>query len=52
MGPSFEVVEHRAFLACPGGPSALSAAVDRLPGLAALGWGFFQYMVARRRPTG
>ena len=49
MGPSFEIVEHRAFLACPGGPSSLSAAIDRLPGLAALGWGFFQYMVARRR---
>ena len=49
MGASFEIVEHRAFLACPGGPSSLSAAIDRLPGLAALGWGFFQYMVARRR---
>jgi SAM-dependent methyltransferase len=47
--PSFEIVEHRTFLACPGGPSALSAAVDRLPGLAALGWGFFQYLVARKR---
>jgi SAM-dependent methyltransferase len=47
--PWFEVVEHRTFLACPGGPPALSAAVDRLPGLAALGWGFFQYLVARRR---
>ena len=46
IGPSFEIVEHRTFLACPGGPPALSAAVDRLPGLAALGWGFFQYVVA------
>lgn len=47
--PWFDIVEHRTFLACPGGPPALSAAVDRLPGLAALGWGFFQYMVASRR---
>ena len=31
MRPSFEIVEHRTFLACPGGPSALSAAIDRLP---------------------
>jgi SAM-dependent methyltransferase len=46
---SFEVLEHRTFLVCPGGPSALSAAVDRVPGLAALGWGFFQYVVGRRR---
>lgn len=49
VGRWFDVVEHRAFLACPGGPSALSAAVDRLPGLARLRWGFFQYVVARRR---
>lgn len=48
-GAWFDVVEHRTFLACPGGPPGLSAAVDRLPGLAALGWGFFQYLVARRR---
>jgi SAM-dependent methyltransferase len=46
---SFEVLEHRTFLVFPGGPSALSAAVDRVPGLAALGWGFFQYVVGRRR---
>jgi len=46
---SFEVVEHRTFLVCPGGPPALSAAVDRLPGLAALRWGFFQYVIGRRR---
>lgn len=49
VGPWFEVVEHRTFLAFPGGPPAVSAAVDRLPGLARLGWGFFQYVVARRR---
>ena len=49
VGRWFEVVEHRTFLACPGGPSAISAAVDRLPGLARLGWGFFQYVIARRR---
>jgi SAM-dependent methyltransferase len=48
VGRWFEVVEHRTFLACPGGPSSLSAAVDRLPGLAHLRWGFFQYVVARR----
>jgi SAM-dependent methyltransferase len=49
IGAAFEIVEHRTFLACPGGPPALSAAVDRLPGLAALGWGFFQYVVPKRR---
>lgn len=49
VGSWFDVVEHRTFLVCPGGPAALSAAVDRLPGLARLGWGFFQYVVAQRR---
>ena len=49
IGPAFEIVEHRTFLACPGGPPSLSAAVDRIPVLAALGWGFFQYVVAQRR---
>ena len=47
--PWFDIVEGRTFLACPGGPAAISAAVDRIPGRAALGWGFFQYVVARRR---
>lgn len=47
--PWFDVVEGRTFLACPGGPALMSAAVDRIPGVAALGWGFFQYVVARRR---
>ena len=51
VGRHFEVVEHRTFLALPGGPSALSAAVDRLPGVARMGWGFFQYVVAERRPA-
>jgi SAM-dependent methyltransferase len=45
----FDVLEHRTFLVCPGGPAALSAAVDRLPGVARLRWGFFQYVVALRR---
>jgi len=45
----FEVIDHRTFLVCPSGPPALSAAVDRLPGLTRLGWGFFQYIIARRR---
>ena len=49
VGRWFELVEHRTFLACPGGPSAISAAVDRLPGVAGMGWGFFQYVIARRR---
>jgi SAM-dependent methyltransferase len=49
VAPWFDVVEGRTFLVCPGGPSALSAAIDRLPGVAALGWGFFQYVAARRR---
>ncbi len=49
VGRWFEVVEHRTFLACPGGPSPISAAVDRLPGVARMGWGFFQYVIARRR---
>ena len=49
VGPWYDVIENRTFLVCPGGPSAVSKAVDRLPGVAALGWGFFQYLVGRRR---
>jgi ubiquinone/menaquinone biosynthesis C-methylase UbiE len=49
VAPWFDVAEMRTFLVCPGGPAALSTAVDRLPGVAAFGWGFFQYVVARRR---
>ena len=45
---SFELVEHRTILTCPAGPPALSAAVDRLPGLSRLGWGFFQYVIAKK----
>ncbi len=45
-----EVVEHRTILVLPVGPSALSSATDRLMACSTLGWGFFQYLVARK-PT-
>jgi ubiquinone/menaquinone biosynthesis C-methylase UbiE len=43
-----ELVEHRTMLFFPCGPPALAALVDRLTLSTRLGWGFFQYVVARR----
>jgi ubiquinone/menaquinone biosynthesis C-methylase UbiE len=45
-----EVLEHRTFLVLPAGPPGLARVIDRLTCCSALGWGFFQYLVARK-PT-
>lgn len=47
-GP-FEVVEHATFLILPAGPPRLAHWFDRLTFCSALGWGFFQYLAARRK---
>jgi len=44
----FTVVEHRTFLVLPAGPPGLTALVDRATAASALGWGFFQYLVAQK----
>jgi ubiquinone/menaquinone biosynthesis C-methylase UbiE len=46
----FEVVEHRTLLVLPAGPRGLSSWVDTLTLCSTWGWGFFQYIVARKRP--
>jgi ubiquinone/menaquinone biosynthesis C-methylase UbiE len=43
-----EVVEHRTFLVLPAGPLGLTRLIDRLTCCSALGWGFFQYLVAKK----
>jgi ubiquinone/menaquinone biosynthesis C-methylase UbiE len=45
----FEIVEHRTFLVLPAGSAGLARCLDRLTCCSALGWGFFQYLVARKR---
>jgi SAM-dependent methyltransferase len=45
----FEVVEHRTFLILPAGPPALARLLDSVSFCSTLRWGFFQYMVARKR---
>jgi ubiquinone/menaquinone biosynthesis C-methylase UbiE len=47
----FEVLEHRTMLVFPAGPPGLSSLLDRLTLAPLLRWGFFQYIVARKRPT-
>jgi SAM-dependent methyltransferase len=49
LSGGFDVVEHRTFLTVPAGPPALARAVDCLTLSSFLGWGFFQYAVARKR---
>jgi ubiquinone/menaquinone biosynthesis C-methylase UbiE len=51
---TLDVIEHRTFLTFPAGPPALARVIDRLTFSACLGWGFFQYVVARKtgRATG
>ena len=51
VGRHFEVLEHRTILALPAGPTALSTLIDRLSLCAAWGGGFFQYIVARKKPS-
>jgi ubiquinone/menaquinone biosynthesis C-methylase UbiE len=47
----FEVVEHRTILVLPAGPPRLSSLFDLITVASLWGWGFFQYIVARKRPT-
>jgi len=49
VGRHFVVVEHRTMLVLPAGPSRLSSLVDVLTLARFWGWGFFQYIVARKR---
>jgi len=44
-----DVVEHRTMLVIPAGPSRVSAWADRLSLCSVWGWGFFQYIVGRKR---
>ncbi len=44
----FALLEHRTCLVLPVGPPALVGLIDRLTCSAALGWGFFQYIVGRK----
>ena len=52
VGRYFEVVEHQTLLVLPAGPPALSSWVDTLSFCGTWGWGFFQYIVARKRTSG
>jgi ubiquinone/menaquinone biosynthesis C-methylase UbiE len=45
----FDVVEHRTLLVLPAGPPKLSSCVDIVSLCNIWGWGFFQYIVARRK---
>jgi ubiquinone/menaquinone biosynthesis C-methylase UbiE len=45
----FEVLAHRTFLIVPAGPARLARLFDQLTFCSALGWGFFQYIVARKK---
>jgi SAM-dependent methyltransferase len=49
VGRHLEVVDHRTMLILPAGPPALSSWVDRISFCCSLGWGFFQYIVARKK---
>lgn len=49
VGRRLEIVEHRTMLTLPAGPPALSRWIDRLSACSARGWGFFQYVAARKR---
>jgi ubiquinone/menaquinone biosynthesis C-methylase UbiE len=44
-----DVLEHRTILMLPAGPPALSSCVDTVSLCSTWGWGFFQYIVARKR---
>ena len=46
----FEILEHRTFLVFPMGPPQIARVFDRMSFSAALNWGFFQYVAARKRP--
>ncbi len=48
VGRHLEVVEHRTLLVLPAGPPGLSSWVDAVSLCNVWGWGFFQYIVARK----
>jgi 2-polyprenyl-6-hydroxyphenyl methylase/3-demethylubiquinone-9 3-methyltransferase len=48
LARNFEVIEQRTMLVVPAGPPALAAWLDRLTACSRWGWGFFQFVVARR----
>jgi SAM-dependent methyltransferase len=50
VGRYFDVVEHRTMLVVPAGPLALSTLIDTVSLCTAWGWGFFQYILARKKP--
>ena len=50
VGRYLEVVEHRTMLVLPAGPPALTPLVDSLSLCSVWGAGFFQYLVARKKP--
>jgi ubiquinone/menaquinone biosynthesis C-methylase UbiE len=51
VGRLFRVIEHRTILVLPAGPLWLSSLVDRVSRCSVWGGGFFQYIVACKRPN-
>jgi ubiquinone/menaquinone biosynthesis C-methylase UbiE len=45
----FEIVEHRTMLSLPMGSVGLASCVDRITFSRHFGWGFFQYLVGKKR---
>ena len=50
VGCYLEVMEHRTMLVLPAGPPALTTLVDSFSLCSVWGAGFFQYLVARKKP--
>jgi ubiquinone/menaquinone biosynthesis C-methylase UbiE len=50
VGRYFDVVEHRTMIVLPVGPAGLSTLIDAVGLCATWGWGFFQYILARKGP--
>ncbi len=50
VGRYFEVMEHLTMLLLPAGPPGLASWIDRISLCSVLEWGFFQCIVARKRP--
>ena len=49
VGRYLDVLEHRTTLVVPAGPPGFSSWVDTVSLCTVWGWGFFQYIVARKR---
>jgi len=52
VGRYLEVTKHLTMLLVPAGPPGLASWIDRISLCSALEWGFFQCIVARKRPGG